>query len=215
MRRAALLVLALALAGCGGGGRAHGTATLWVTRDRGAHVVFAGPVPAGLDGIQTIEKKLKVTTRYGGRYVQSIDGIAGSLGEQRDWFFFVNGLEGNRSAAEVRIKPGDVLWWDYRHWTPSTMSIPVVAGAYPHPFVDGRGRTSVVAKDRVLARRIARQVHGVVNSPVSLRNFILIGGAYPPGHVAIHTFRNGYVLELGLRAATRLAADEHALRFRF
>jgi hypothetical protein len=215
VRRAAVLLLALVLAGCGGGGRGHGTATLWVTRDRGAHVVFAGTVPAGLDGIQTVAKRLKVTTRYGGRYVQSIDGISGSLDAQRDWFFFVDGVEGSRSAAEVRLHPGDVLWWDYRHWTPSTMSIPVVAGAYPHPFVDGRGRTSVVAKDRRLARAIARQVHGIVNSPVSLRNFILIGGAYPPNHVEIRTFRNGYVLELGLRIATRLAADEHALRFRF
>ncbi len=215
MRRSALLLLALVLAGCGGGGRAHGTATLWVTEGRGGHVVFAGSVPAGLDGIQTVEKKLKVTTRYGGRYVQSIDGISGSLNAQRDWFFFVNGIEGNRSAAEVRIRPGAVLWWDYRHWTPSTESIPVVAGAYPHPFVDGGGRTSVVAKDRTLARKIARQVHGIVNSPVTLRNFILIGGAYPPDHVAIHKFRNGYVLELGERVARRLAADEHALRFRF
>ena len=48
--RAALLALALVLSGCGGGGRgaAHGTATLWVTHDRGARVVFSGPVPAGL-----------------------------------------------------------------------------------------------------------------------------------------------------------------------
>ena len=68
VRLAAVLALALALAGCGGGGREHGTATLWVTRDRGGQVVFAGSVPAGLDGIQAVERKLKVTTRYGGRY---------------------------------------------------------------------------------------------------------------------------------------------------
>ena len=214
MKPTAVLLLALVLAGCGGAGRGHGTATLWVTRDRGAHVVFAGPVPAGLDGIQTVERKLKVTTRYGGRYVQSIDGVSGSLAAQRDWFFFVDGVEGSRSAAEVTVHPGGVLWWDYRHWTPRTMSIPVVAGAYPHPFVD-RGRTSVVAKDRALAARIARQVHGIVNSKVPLRNYILIGGAYPPGHVAIKPFRTGYVLELGLAIARRLAADATALRYRF
>jgi len=214
VRRVSVLLLALALAGCGRGGREHGTATLWVTEGRGSHVIFVGAVPAGLDGIQTVEKKLKVTTRYGGRYVQSIDGVSGSLDAQRDWFFFVDGVQGDRSAAEVHIHPGDVLWWDYRHWTPSTQSIPVVAGAYPHPFVDG-GRTSVVAKDRALARSIARQVHGVVDSKVSLRNFILIGGAYPPDHVAIHPFRSGYVLELGVVIARKLAADEHALRYRF
>jgi Domain of unknown function (DUF4430) len=214
VKHAVVLLLALVLAGCGGGGRGHGTATLWVTRDRGTHVIFSGPVPAGLDGVRTVERKLKVTTRYGGRYVQSIDGIAGSLGAQRDWFFFVDGVEGDRSAAEVTIHAGDVLWWDYRHWTPRTMSVPVVAGAYPHPFVDG-GRTDVVAQDRVLAARIARQVHGVVNSSVPRRNSILIGGAYPPDHVAIKRFRSGYVLELGLGVARRLAADPTALRYRF
>lgn len=214
MKHLAVLLLALALAGCGGAERGHGTATLWVTRDRGAHVVFAGPVPAGLNGIQAVERKLKVTTRYGGRYLQSIDGVSGSLGAQRDWFFFVDGVEGDRSAAEVRLHAGDVLWWDYRRWTPATEHIPVVAGAYPHPFVDG-GRTSVVAKDRQLAARIARQVHGVVDSKVSLRNFILIGGAFPPSHLAIRPFRNGYILELGVAVAKRLAADPTALRYRF
>ena len=65
MKRTLVLVLAFALAGCGGSGRGHGTATLWVTTDRGAHVVFSGPVPAGSDGIRTVEGKLNVTTRYG------------------------------------------------------------------------------------------------------------------------------------------------------
>jgi hypothetical protein len=161
-----------------------------------------------------VERKLKVTTKYGGRYVQSIDGISGSLSDQRDWFFFVDGIEGGRSAAEVRIHPGDVLWWDYRHWTPSTMSIPVVVGAYPHPFVDG-GRTNVVAADITLAKRIARQVRGVVDSKSASRSSIVVRASYPSGHVAIRTSGKGYLLELGTGIAARLAADEHALRYRF
>ena len=214
MRRSIVLLLALVLAGCGGGGRGHGRATLWVTQNRGAEVMYAGSIPAGIDGIQAVERKLKVTTRYGGRYVQSIDGVAGSLSGQRDWFFFVDGVEGGRSAAEVRIRRGDVLWWDFRHWTPSTMSIPVVAGAYPHPFVDG-GSTGIVATDVALARRIARQVHGVVNPSVPTRSSILIRAAYAADHVAIRKAGRGYVLELGVAIATKLAADEHALRYRF
>jgi hypothetical protein len=214
VKPALVLVLALVLAGCGGGTREHGSATLWVTRDRGAHVVFAGSVPAGLNGIQTVERKLKVTTRYGGRYVQSIDGVAGSLGAQRDWFYFVDGVEGDRSAGEVRIHTGDVLWWDFRHWTAATMSIPVVAGAYPHPFVDG-GRTSIVAKDRTLAARIAREVRGVVGAKTALRNTIRIGFDVAPNHVAIRRARSGFELELGSAVARRLAADPTALRYRF
>jgi len=214
VKPALVLVLALVLAGCGEGAREHGSATLWVTRDRGAQVVFTGSVPAGLNGVQTVERKLKVTTRYGGRYVQSIDGVAGSLGAQRDWFYFVDGVEGDRSAAEVRIHVGAVLWWDFRHWTAATMSIPVVAGAYPHPFIDGGG-TSVVAKDRTLAARIAREVHGVVNAKTALRNTIRIGLGVAPNHVAIRRSRSGFELDLGSAVARRLAADETALRYRF
>jgi len=214
VKATAVLLLALVLDGCGGsGGREQGTATLWVTRDRGAHVVFSGSVPAGLNGIQTVERKLKVTTRYGGRYVQSIAGVSGSLTSQRDWFFFVNGVEGNRSAAEVRVHRGDVLWWDYRHWTGATMHIPVVAGAYPQPFLRA-GPTSVVG-DVALARPIAKQVHGAVNSKRTLRSFIVIGGKLAPNTVHIASFRGGYLLELGTAIARRLAADPTALRYRF
>ena len=213
MRRTLVLALALALAGCGGSGRGHGTATLWVTTDRGAHVVFSGPVPAGSDGIRTVEGKLKVTTRYGGRYLQSVNGIVGSLSQQRDWFFYVNGIEGDRSAAEVTIHPGDVLWWDYRHWSGATMHVPVVVGAYPKPFLGES--TSVVSSDRVLAAKIAKQVHGVVNAKTPLRNFIIIGGNLPASSVHIKEFRKGFLLELGTAMARQLATNPTALRYRF
>lgn len=214
MKRLALLLLALVLAGCGGGGREHGTATLWITQNRGAQVMYAGTIPAGLDGIQSVERKLKVTTRFGGRFVQSIAGVSSSASTQRDWFFFVDGIEGDRSAAEVRIHAGDVVWWDYRHWTQSTMSVPVVAGAYPHPFVDGGG-TRVVADNAGLAKQIAREVHGVVGSSAASRNSILVRAGDDPDHVAIRRSGKGYVLELGTGIAARLASDEHALRYRF
>jgi hypothetical protein len=213
VRRTLVLVVALVLAGCGGSGRGHGTATLWVTTGRGAHVVFSGPVPAGSDGIRTVETKLKVTTRYGGRYLQSVNGLAGSLSKQRDWFFYVNGLEGERSAAEVTIHAGDVLWWDYRKWNGATMHVPVVAGAYPKPFLGQP--TSVVSSDTALAKQIARQVHGVVNAKTPLRNFIVIGGNVPASSVHIKPFRKGFVLELGLEVARQLATNPSTLRYRF
>ena len=213
MRTAALLLVALVLAGCGGSGRDRGTATLWVTRDRGAHVLYAGAVPAGDNGIRTVARKLKITTRYGGRYLQSVNGLEGSLTGQRDWFYFVDGVEGEVSAADVKLHAGDVLWWDFRSWTPATMHIPVVAGAFPQPFL--RGRTSVVAKRRDVAARIAKEVRGVVNSRTPARNYIVVGDTFPPEHVHIAPFRNGVTLELGRAIAQRLAADPTALRYRF
>ena len=44
--------------------------------------------------------------------MEAIDGDEGNAGAQRDWFFFVNGIEADRSAAEVRVRPGDIVWWD-------------------------------------------------------------------------------------------------------
>jgi hypothetical protein len=183
-----------------------------VTTDRGAHVVFSGAVPAGSDGIRTVEGKLKVTTRYGGRYLQSVNGVSGSLAQQRDWFYFVNGIEGDRSAAEVTIHRGDVLWWDYRHWDGATMHVPVVAGAYPKPFLGQP--TTVVSSNRLLADKIAKQVHGVVNARTPVRDSIVIGGV-PASLARIRVRGKGVVLELGTAIARRLAADPTALRYRY
>ena len=58
------------------------------------------------------------------------------FGKRRDWFFFVNGIEPGRGAAEVELRPGDIAWWDHRSWA-ARMAEPVVVGAFPEPFVHG------------------------------------------------------------------------------
>src|SRR5262249_55157946 len=63
------------LAGCGNGG--HGTATIWVTRDRGTHVLVERTVPAGLTAMQGLDRVAHIKTRYAGRFVQAIDGVDG------------------------------------------------------------------------------------------------------------------------------------------
>jgi hypothetical protein len=214
VKRWPVLLLALAVTGCGGA-REHGTATLWVTRDRGAQVLYTGTVPAGLTAIQALERKQKVTTRYGGRFVQSIGGVEGSLSKQRDWFYFVNGIESDRGAAEVRLAAGDVEWWDYRPWSGGSMSVPVVAGAYPQPFV--RGSTSVIGVGvaRATATAIADEVHGTLAATMPTKNSIVISARFAPDLIRIRRFRQGVLLELGPRIARRLAADQTALRYRY
>jgi hypothetical protein len=214
VRRALVLVLAFAAAGCGGG-REHGTATVWVTRDRGTHVLYTGTVPAGLTAMQGLSRARKISTRYGGRFVQSIDGLSGSATRQQDWFYFVDGIEGDRSAAEVKLRSGDIEWWDYRHWTGATMSVPVVAGSYPQPFLKAKTSVLPVGVPRSVAAAIARQVHGVVAARATVPNYIVISSRFPAERVRIMRFRSGYQLELGPAVARRLAADSTALRYRF
>jgi hypothetical protein len=146
MRRLlALLYLVAALAGCGGSDDG-GEATLWVTRDRGAEVLATASVPAGVTAMRALRSEADVETSYGGRFVRSIEGVAGDAGAKRDWFFFVNGVEADRGAAEYRLRPGDVLWWDYRSWAGEDMREPVVVGAFPEPFLHGYdGRVRPVA----------------------------------------------------------------------
>jgi hypothetical protein len=155
-----VVAAALLLAGCGEErGEEEGTASLWITRDRGEEVVLATDVPAGLTALEALERKADVETRYGGRFVQSINGIEGSLSAQRDWFYFVNGYELDRGATEYRLHPGDVLWWDYRSWE-QELREPVVVGAFPEPFLhgfDGKRRPVAVRYAPALARS-ARQL---------------------------------------------------------
>jgi hypothetical protein len=44
---------------------------------------------------------------------------------------------------------------------------------------------------------------------------LLIRATFPADHVRIRKSGRGYVLELGTAIAAKLAADEHALRYRF
>jgi hypothetical protein len=144
-----LLCLVATLVGCGGPSDG-GEATLWVTRDRGAEALVTTSVPAGVTAIQALRSEADVDTSYGGRFVRSIEGVAGDVDGKRDWFYFVNGIEADRGAAEYRLRPGDVLWWDYRSWAGDDMREPVVVGAFPEPFLhgwDGKVRRAVVRFD--------------------------------------------------------------------
>ena len=137
LRLVAVCAAAVLSAGCGAGGGGGETAQVWVTKDRGAQVVSMDTVPAGLTAMQALDRVADVETRYGGRFVQAIGGAQGSLSARRDWFYFVNGIEADVSAAEKRVHGGDNVWWDHRDWT-AAMRVPAVVGAFPEPFAQLR-----------------------------------------------------------------------------
>ncbi len=174
MRRASLAALALGLllSGCGQERAGSGSASLWVTRDRGATVLLVETVPAGLTAMEALDRKADVSKRYGGRYVQSIEGVEGDISKRRDWFWFLNGVEADRSAADYRLRPGDVEWWDFRSWS-GEMRQPVVVGAFPEPFLhgwDGKVREVAVryaAGKEKGARAIGQLLHASSVEPLS------------------------------------------------
>jgi hypothetical protein len=217
-RFALLLAAACLLAGCGEEAAGEGQARLWVTRDRGAEVVMDTSVPAGISALEALRQKAEVETRYGGRFVQAVNGIEGDLAQQRDWFWFVNGYEGDRSAADYELHDGDVLWWDHRSWA-GEMRQPVVVGAFPEPFLhgyDGKRRPAVVrGPPGETAERLAELVGGALNEARDGANrLVLVDGS------GFRVRVNGepgdpVVFELGLQDAARLARDPSLARYRY
>ena len=55
-----------------------------------------------------------------------------------DWFYYVNGVQAGKGAADTKVHDGDHVWWDRHDWA-ATENIPAVVGSYPEPFVDGYG----------------------------------------------------------------------------
>jgi hypothetical protein len=180
VRRAALAAaLAVVLAGCGSSSSTGpaGRATIWVTRDRGTHVLHSTSVRAGESVLQALDRVAKVKTRFGGRYVRAVDGLE----EQgnRSWFYYVNGYLADRSAADYRLRPGDLAWWDYRVWHDPAQD-PLVLGAFPQPFLngyDGKRRPTVVVSTDPRARAVAKRLHArVARRAPADANVLVLGG---------------------------------------
>ena len=154
-------------------------ATLLVTEDFGRVERTAVAVAPEQSVLSALRSVTDVDTTYGGRYVQGIDGLQGSLEQARDWLFFVNGIESPLGADDVRVHDGDHIWWDYRRWR-SYLHVPVVVGAWPEPFLHGEGgRAPIVSADAPLdgalqalgadVRSLAPLYRVVVGSDADLR----------------------------------------------
>ncbi len=139
--RLAVVAVAATLAGCGlgPGSSSEGTATLTVTRDYGTEPIVEATADDPDESetvLRMLDREAEIETRYGGGFVQSIEGVAGaSEGDRRlDWFFYVNGIESPVGSAERDVAGGDRIWWDYREWT-AAMRVPAVVGSWPEPFL--------------------------------------------------------------------------------
>ncbi|MFZ0039973.1 MAG: DUF4430 domain-containing protein [Solirubrobacteraceae bacterium] len=135
----AALAAVLVCGGCGlGPGSGTGDVQLTITRGFGSHQVggqTASKVPGSETVMRMLQRSFHVGTRYGGGFVESIDGLSGTS-DHTDWFYYVNGVEAKQGAATTGVHHGDRIWWDLHDWS-ATNSIPAVVGSYPEPFVNG------------------------------------------------------------------------------
>lgn len=138
-----LLAAVVALAGCElgpGEERAGAGVDLRVTRDFGGELLVAEEglrIREDETAMRLLQANADVETRFGGGFVQSIDGLSGGgAGATDDWFFYVNGIESGQGAADFELSPGDVVQWDHRDWG-AAMDVRAIVGAFPQPFLDG------------------------------------------------------------------------------
>jgi hypothetical protein len=170
-RKLILLLVAVVLIGAAGAaiglrtgsGTVDGTVTLTVTRDFGAEPVAGKPRADAREGdtvMRLLGRDFDVKTRYGGGFVQEIDGLSGGRENRRpvDWFYYVNGIEASTGAAQRQVSPGDHIWWD-RHVWQAAQRIPAVVGSFPEPFLAGaEGRRIPVQVICEASERACREV---------------------------------------------------------
>src|ERR1700739_3323451 len=149
LRRLLLVALAgllasAALAGCGlGAGTPPSGVHMLVTEDFGGKTVLTLSTPK-VEGAETpmslLMRNAKVSTEYGGGFVSGIDGHSEGheYGKPLDWFYYVNGEEAEKGAADTVVHSGDHIWWDLHNWSQSE-HIPAVVGSFPEPFLNGLG----------------------------------------------------------------------------
>ena len=144
MRRAGVLaaLLAVVAAGCGvGSGETPEDVRLTVTDTFGARTLIERPSPdvRGDDTImRLLQRNANVETKYGGGFVEAIDGLSAGREDGRpvDWFYYVNGVLADKGAASTDARAGDRIWWDRRDWG-VTNTVPAVVGSFPEPFAHG------------------------------------------------------------------------------
>jgi hypothetical protein len=191
----AAALCAAVVAGCGlGPGKGQGDVTLTVTRDYGQHVLRerTEAIHETDTVLRVLDRSTHITTRYGGGFVQSIDGLEGtrSGGRSSDWFFYVNGIESPVGAAQYDLSGGDRIWWDYRDWT-AAMRVPAVVGSWPEPFLHGfkgqRWQTYVdCAADKPTCDAVENQITSLVTQPLLSLNVYGAKTLKRSGNAGIH-----------------------------
>ena len=145
MRKALLLLLLVALCcpvACTveseGAAEANITVRVVATLDFGDEVLVDNTISVapGTRAMDAVRQVADVGTKYGGGFVQSVNGIESGKPAELDWFFFLNGFMSNKGAANCRVRDGDLIQLDFHDWRFRTF-IPTTIGAFPETLLYG------------------------------------------------------------------------------
>jgi len=144
--------------------------TVVVTRDFGKELILEEEIELkpDTDAMEALQAVADVETKYGGGFVQAINGISseyeGAGNSKRDWFYYINGIAINLGAKDYVLEDGDVEHWDFRGWS-YLQFVPAIIGDFPQPFLSGSARklkpTAVAYEEPFLeeAEALARKLH--------------------------------------------------------
>ena len=130
---------------------------LTVTQDFGESVLGTHKVNGVKDSdtvMRVLQGDFDVETRYGGNFVQEIEGVAGGRegGRRVDWFYYVNGIEASVGAGERKVSAGDRIWWDHHDWS-SAQRDPRRGGLVPRAVPRRQRGAQAAGAARVPQRR--------------------------------------------------------------
>lgn len=109
-------------------------------------LVDAQPVADGRSAMDVLRASTPVETAYGGGFVSGMYGRVSGTSPRRDWMYFVNGVSPGVGAGDYTVRPGDRIWWDFRHYDDATPTLPVAVGSWPEPFVHGYPTTPATVR---------------------------------------------------------------------
>jgi len=113
-----------------------------VTRNFGSQLLIEENVDFAEDmtAMDVLQQVAEVETKYGGGFVDAINGIGSSYeesnGQKKDWLFYINGISVRTGAEGYTLHEGDIQHWDFREWS-FRQFIPAIIGDFPEPFVHG------------------------------------------------------------------------------
>ena len=114
------------------------TVQVAVTTDFGGDVLLDETieVPRGTSVKDALLQVADIETKYGGGFVQSINGVQSQFPVKKDWFLYINGLSSNIGAEDYKLSDGDDILFDFHDWR-FRMFIPALIGNVPEPFLHG------------------------------------------------------------------------------